>query len=61
MAEHKEKKRKRNEDAGSRPKKKVAIQAPSQPIQSNIVKVSSIQTAKSYPPIIGMAFPNSSY
>ncbi|KAL7626191.1 DNA-directed RNA polymerase I subunit rpa49 [Parahypoxylon ruwenzoriense] len=63
MAEHKEKKRKRSEDAGSRPKKKVAIQALSQPSQSNIVKVSSIQIAKSCPPVIatspGLCIPSS--
>ncbi|KAI1777783.1 RNA polymerase I associated factor, A49-like protein [Hypoxylon cercidicola] len=62
MAEHKEKKRKRHED-GTRPKKKVAIQTPSEPTQSSIVKVSSIQTAKSCPPVIatspGLCVPNS--
>ncbi|KAI1105956.1 RNA polymerase I associated factor, A49-like protein [Jackrogersella minutella] len=56
MAEHnKEKKRKHREDGGQRPKKKVAIQTPSQPTQSNIIKVSSVQTAKSCPPVIATA------
>ncbi|OTB20473.1 hypothetical protein K445DRAFT_312938 [Daldinia sp. EC12] len=63
MADHKEKKRKHGEDAGPRPKKKVAIQTPSQPTPSSIVKVSSIQTAKSYPPVIatspGLCVPDS--
>ncbi|KAI1393566.1 RNA polymerase I associated factor, A49-like protein [Hypoxylon trugodes] len=62
MAEHKEKKRKRGEDANSRPKKKVAIQD-SQPTQSSIVKVSSIQQAKTCPPVIatspGLCLPDS--
>ncbi|KAI1450721.1 RNA polymerase I associated factor, A49-like protein [Annulohypoxylon stygium] len=49
MAEHKEKKRKRAEDGGQRPKKKVAVQTPPQP---QVVKVSSIQTAKACPPVI---------
>ncbi|KAI1417751.1 RNA polymerase I associated factor, A49-like protein [Hypoxylon sp. FL1857] len=55
MAEHKEKKRKRGEDGGSRPKKKVAIQTPSQATQSNVVKVSSIRTAGTCPPVIATA------
>ncbi|KAI1378360.1 RNA polymerase I associated factor, A49-like protein [Hypoxylon crocopeplum] len=63
MAGHKERKRKRAEEGGSRPKKKVAIQTPSQPAQPNVVKVSSIQTAKSCPPVIatspGLCIPNS--
>ncbi|XXH04810.1 calcium calmodulin-dependent protein kinase type 1G [Hypoxylon texense] len=63
MAEHKEKKRKRHEDGGSRPKKKVAIQTPSEPAQPGTVKVSSIQTAKVCPPVIatcpGLCVPNS--
>ncbi|KAI2465908.1 RNA polymerase I associated factor, A49-like protein [Annulohypoxylon bovei var. microspora] len=61
MAEHKEKKRKRNEDGGQRPKKKVATQTP-QP-QSSFVKVSSVQTAKICPPVIatspGLCLPGS--
>ncbi|KAI0180350.1 RNA polymerase I associated factor, A49-like protein [Hypoxylon sp. FL1284] len=53
MADHKDKKRKHRGDAGTRPKKKVAIQTPSdEPAQSNMVKVSSIQTAKVCPPVI---------
>ncbi|KAI0887486.1 RNA polymerase I associated factor, A49-like protein [Annulohypoxylon maeteangense] len=51
MAEHKEKKRKRGEDGSQRPKKKVAVQTPSQS-QSNFVRVSSVQTAKTCPPVI---------
>ncbi|OTA66591.1 A49-like RNA polymerase I associated factor [Hypoxylon sp. EC38] len=54
MAEHKEKKRKRGEDGGSRPKKKVAIQTP-QPTQSDIVKLSSIRNAGTCPPVIATA------
>ncbi|KAI0382920.1 RNA polymerase I associated factor, A49-like protein [Hypomontagnella monticulosa] len=53
MAEHKEKKRKRGEDAGSRPKKKkVSIQTPSETQQSNMIKVSSVKTAQACPPVI---------
>ncbi|KAI1808002.1 RNA polymerase I associated factor, A49-like protein [Daldinia bambusicola] len=63
MSDHKEKKRKHSEDTGPRPKKKVAIQTPSQTTPSNIIKVSSIQTAKSYPPVIatspGLCVPDS--
>ncbi|KAI0840525.1 RNA polymerase I associated factor, A49-like protein [Hypoxylon sp. FL0890] len=63
MAEHKEKKRKRGEDGGSRPKKKVAIQTPSQPTHSDGAKVSSIRTAGTCPPVIatspGLCIPNS--
>ncbi|OTA81605.1 hypothetical protein M434DRAFT_401346 [Hypoxylon sp. CO27-5] len=54
MAERKEKKRKRDEDGGSRPKKKVAIQTP-QPTQSDIVKLSSIRNAGTCPPVIATA------
>ncbi|KAI1460643.1 RNA polymerase I associated factor, A49-like protein [Annulohypoxylon moriforme] len=60
MVEHKEKKRKRGEDGG-RPKKKVAIQTP-QP-ESSFVKVSSVQTTSTCPPVIatapGLCLPNS--
>lgn len=55
MAEHKEKKRKQHGDANTRPKKKVAIQTPSEPTQPSTVKVSSIQKAKGCPPVIGTA------
>ncbi|KAI1768741.1 RNA polymerase I associated factor, A49-like protein [Hypoxylon sp. FL1150] len=62
MAEHKEKKRKHHGDANTRPKKKVAIQTPSEPAQPSIVKVSSVQKAKSCPPVIatspGLVVPN---
>lgn len=63
MAEHKEKKRKQHGDANTRPKKKVAIQTPSEPTQPSTVKVSSIQKAKGCPPVIatspGLIVPNS--
>ncbi|RYO84501.1 hypothetical protein DL762_005607 [Monosporascus cannonballus] len=64
MADKKEKKRKRDEDGASRPKKKVAVQSsPSQSSQSNTVRVASIQTAKKCPPIIatspGLCIPSS--
>ncbi|RYP21197.1 hypothetical protein DL765_002336 [Monosporascus sp. GIB2] len=64
MADKKEKKRKRDEDGASRPKKKVAVQSsPSQSSQSNTIRVASIQTVKKCPPIIatspGLCIPSS--
>ncbi|KAI0010323.1 RNA polymerase I associated factor, A49-like protein [Xylariaceae sp. FL0662B] len=52
MSGNKEKKRKRAEDMVPRPKKKVAIQTPSQPSLSDTIKVSTVQTAKSCPPVL---------
>ncbi|RYP91026.1 hypothetical protein DL770_002856 [Monosporascus sp. CRB-9-2] len=64
MADKKEKKRKRDEDGASRPKKKVAVQSSaSQSPQSNTIRVASIQTVKKCPPIIatspGLCIPSS--
>ncbi|KAJ2988444.1 hypothetical protein NUW58_g3975 [Xylaria curta] len=53
MAGGKEKKRKREQDGTAQPKKKVAIQAASEPAQSNTIKVASVQLNSSCPPIIG--------
>ncbi|KAI1085800.1 RNA polymerase I associated factor, A49-like protein [Whalleya microplaca] len=63
MSGDKEKKRKRGEDAAPRPKKKVAIQTPSQPTPPATIKVSSVQTARSCPPVLatspGLHIPSS--
>jgi hypothetical protein len=52
MAEVREKKRKRHEEESSRSKKKATIQTPQ---QAQVIKVSSIETASSCPPVIGEA------
>ncbi|KAI1144009.1 RNA polymerase I associated factor, A49-like protein [Hypoxylon sp. FL0543] len=62
MAERKEKKRKRAEDSGPRPKKKVAIQTP-QPTQPDGFTISSIRSAGACPPVLatspGLCIPSS--
>ncbi|KAI1168118.1 RNA polymerase I associated factor, A49-like protein [Nemania serpens] len=63
MASGKEKKRKREQDATARPKKRVAIQAVSQSAQSNTIKIASVNLDSSCPPVIathpGLGLPNS--
>ncbi|KAI1487473.1 RNA polymerase I-like protein [Biscogniauxia mediterranea] len=59
----KEKKRKRAEELTSRPKKKVAIETPSQPVQAHTIRVSSVETEGNCPPVIatssGLCIPKS--
>ncbi|KAI1501239.1 RNA polymerase I-like protein [Biscogniauxia marginata] len=59
----KEKKRKRAEEGTSRPKKKAAIETPSQPAQPSTIRVSSVETEANYPPVIatssGLCIPKS--
>ncbi|KAI0439305.1 RNA polymerase I associated factor, A49-like protein [Xylaria telfairii] len=63
MAGSKEKKRKREQDGVSQPKKKVAIQTASEPAQSNTIKVASVQSGNSCPPVVathpGLCLPTS--
>lgn len=61
MASGKEKKRKREQDATARPKKRVAIQAVSQSAQSNTIKIASVNLDSSCPPVIGERAPSLAY
>ncbi|KAI1131609.1 RNA polymerase I associated factor, A49-like protein [Nemania abortiva] len=63
MASGKEKKRKREQDGTTQPKKKVAIQTASEPAQSSTIRVASVKLDNSCPPVIathpGLCLPSS--